>query len=330
MTDFFKYPSIGQYMNVVKHVRGRHDFGGLDENGKAIYCHNSPYPKIRFNGTVKIHGTNAAITKQDGTITAQSRNRTLSIQSDNNGFAAFVAGIPTDITDSFPDNSVVYGEWCGTGIQRGVAVSELPRMFVIFNVLDIESDTMLDLDSIGFQQEIMNDHHIFIITQFGQYSVEIDFEEPHLASAIMQEMTEQVETECPVGKKFGVSGVGEGIVWTSDEDLSIKFKVKGEKHSVSKVKTLAPVDAIKVANIKEFIEMTVTMTRMEQGIQYMTEMGDDIDVRNTGIFMRWMISDILKEELESLTKSELCAKDVSGAISCACKPFWFDECNKLR
>ena len=28
----------------------------------------------------------------------------------------------------------VYGEWCGEGIQHGVGVSTLPKMFVIFDV----------------------------------------------------------------------------------------------------------------------------------------------------------------------------------------------------
>ena len=50
----------------------------------------------------------------------------------------------------------------------------------------------------------------------------------------MIEITEAVENECPVGKHFGVSGVGEGVVWTCVSegwnDSGTWFKVKGEAH----------------------------------------------------------------------------------------------------
>lgn len=74
-----------------------------------------------LDGTVhvfpKIDGTNASIwsSENDGLIRAGSRNRELSLESDNAGFYKWVIdNIDTsrkwDIFDTFP-NWVLYGEW---------------------------------------------------------------------------------------------------------------------------------------------------------------------------------------------------------------------------
>ena len=61
------------------------------------------------------------------------------------------------------------------------------------------------------------------------------------------ELVEEVEKECPVSKQFNVSGIGEGIVWTTEyKGETYRFKTKGEKHSVSKVKTVVPIDIEKI------------------------------------------------------------------------------------
>jgi hypothetical protein len=42
-------------------------------------------------------------------------------------------------------------------------------------------------------------------------------------------------------------------------------KVKGAKHSSSKVKTLAKVDVVKLENAKAFVEYCFTESRLNQG-----------------------------------------------------------------
>ena len=111
------------------------------------------------------------------------------------------------------------------------------------------------------------------------------------------------------------------------EEYKKLHKVKGEKHSVSKVKTLAPVDIEKLNSINEFVEMTVTPQRLEQGIATMLEQDITIERKNTGDFLRWIVNDILKEELDQLTGNGLCAKDVGKAISTKARPFWFSKCD---
>ena len=55
------FEKIGQFRDVIRCVRDQHDFQGLDENGKAIMNHETPYPTITFTGTVKLHGTNSGV-----------------------------------------------------------------------------------------------------------------------------------------------------------------------------------------------------------------------------------------------------------------------------
>jgi len=74
-----KYNSIEQFRNVIRKVKENHDYQGKDESGNAIYSHTSDYPTIKFRGTVKIHGTNAAVVKykSDERIEFQSRESSI-------------------------------------------------------------------------------------------------------------------------------------------------------------------------------------------------------------------------------------------------------------
>ena len=95
-----------------------------------------------------------------------------------------------------------------------------------------------------------------------------------------------VEQECPVAKKLGISGIGEGVVWTNItehpmlENTHLFFKVKGQEHSVSHVTSLAMVDTEKVKNIAEFIETVVTENRLKQGLEYLKEQHLDFNNEN--------------------------------------------------
>lgn len=70
-----KFTDIGQFREVIRAVKQHHDYVGKDENNEPIYKHDTPYPTLRFRGTVKLHGTNSAIVKYKDKIEFQSRER---------------------------------------------------------------------------------------------------------------------------------------------------------------------------------------------------------------------------------------------------------------
>ena len=146
---------------------------------------------------------------------------------------------------------------------------------------------------------------------------------PQYAQVEFEKLTLAIEDECPVGKHFGVSGVGEGLVWVVNYKGSRHhFKTKGQKHSASKVKKVASVDIEKLNSIKEFVEYASTNNRFEQAI---TEIfgKEPLDVRKMGDLIRWVVKDIMLEEIEAMQENNLEPKEVNKYISTDVKERFF-------
>lgn len=78
MKEQIKYHSTNQFRNVVKTIRDRAYFEGVDEDGNAVINTLNKVPTINYFGTVKLHGTNGNIVlHQDGLITLHSKNNLL-------------------------------------------------------------------------------------------------------------------------------------------------------------------------------------------------------------------------------------------------------------
>ena len=345
-----KFPSIEQFRNVIRHVQAHTRYVGKDENGDAIYDQSKPLPTLKFRGTVKLHGTNAGIVYDvdADTITYQSRERELSLTSDNAGFMLAMKSYESDLRKGFlanvenefiygdkvPTKIAMFGEWCGQGIQKGVAVSQLPKMFVVFAVKFIYQDgtsEWMDID--GPEIEDVEIPIMRYIDEFPTYEIEIDFNHPELAQNKMIEITEEVEKECPVGKYFGVSGIGEGVVWTCIsegwEDSGTWFKVKGEKHSASKVKTLAAVDVEAVENMRQFVKSVVTEARLEQGLDNLVrEQLKPFEMKSMGDFIRWVYNDVLKEEMDTIVANQIDTKKLGSAVANEARPWFIKKFNE--
>lgn len=98
-----------------------------------------PFPKIpRLNREVivseKIDGTNAQVfIAEDGvTMLAGSRTRWITPEADNFGFAAWVRDNHDELLKLGPGRH--FGEWWGSGIQRGYGLPKGERRFSLFNV----------------------------------------------------------------------------------------------------------------------------------------------------------------------------------------------------
>lgn len=94
------------------------------------------WPKIpRLKRTVivteKLDGTNAQVhVLEDGTVLAGSRNRYITVDDDNFGFAKWVKDHEEELRAGLGFGRH-YGEWFGAGIQRGYGIHH--RMFALFN-----------------------------------------------------------------------------------------------------------------------------------------------------------------------------------------------------
>ena len=343
MKKMIKFPSIEQFRTVVSNVNRHFNFVGLDENGEAIYDQTLPKPVITFKGTVKLHGTNAGVSFNNiGGLWAQSRENIITVEKDNAGFAFFVASnkeifeqMANDIAHVYGlnlDNNTVsiYGEWCGGNIQKGVGICNLPKSFFIFGVKitphteteeELKANPAYWVDSDFLKN---NDVNIYNIEDFTTYSMDIDFNMPQLVQNELSELTIAVEEECPVAKAFGFSGIGEGIVWTAEFKGNVhRFKVKGEKHSSSKVKTLASVDVEKLEGIQKFVDYAVTESRFNQAIENVFHNQEPIDTKKLGDVIRWVVTDVLKEEMDTMIENKIEPKEVNKYISSKVRELFF-------
>lgn len=343
----YSYPSIEQYRQLIRNVNEFTDFEGVDKNDKPIYK-TKKKPILSFIGTPKKHGTNAAVVMDydKDQMYFQSKEAIITPERDNAGFATFMANKQDSFRDAlmlyYPcfnfdlENIVIvtYGEWCGGNIQKGVALNQLPKMFIIFDIRIINTETgqntWLPIDMVKLLK--LPELGIYNTYDYDQYSIDINFNYPELSQNTLIEITSEVEKECPIGRTFGVSGIGEGVVWKcitpGYEDSQFWMKVKGEKHASTKVKTLAPVDTEQIANIQEFVENTVTDNRCIQSLSKLKEANKPLDKTSLGDFLKWIYNDIVKEEVDTIVKNNLDVKKLGNPIGHKAKAWFFD--NELK
>ena len=342
--EFVSFPKIGQFRQIIQDVNHMAHYVGHDKNGEAVFDPTLKNPVLPFYGTVKLHGSNAGVSfrKKDG-IWAQSRSNIITPDKDNLGFAAFMEtnieafeklfeSLKEHIVD---ENTIItiFGEWAGERIQKGVAISKLPRFYSIFAVKvspDKENRYFLPADKWKHLKDHV--HRIYNVQEWKTWEVDIDFNDAGKIVPTLSDIVEEVEKQCPVGKSFAVEGPGEGVVWLhhSEKYGTLRFKTKGEKHSVSRVRKKVTIDPEIQNSIDSFVDYSVTENRLNQAIEVVfTENGEEINIKKMGAFLSWMAKDIEAEENDVLLKSGLEIKQVNKAISEKARKWFLEKWNEV-
>ena len=352
MPTHIPFPSIEKFKTTITNIKKVVDKNTLDPIVK--------YPIVKAKGYVKLHGTNGGVgfNNKDG-MWCQSRNNIITSKNDNAGCAFHIEKAKTVFQGYFQRISemykvdydvntvVIYGEWCGQTIQKGVALCELPKMFVIFKILmttpTVPTGSYESLGGFVWTSQKWLDptclvsspeNRIYNITDFPSFEIVIDLNDFKASQNELVRLTKQVEVCCPVGHALGVDGIGEGIVWTMIIDNSFgnsfensftkewMFKTKGELHSATKVKTIVAVDTEKIENAKQFVEATVTQTRFNQAIDALYKInpqnplyGKTPEIKDIPKVIEWVRDDIFKEDMDLLIENNLEPKDIFGLLS---------------
>lgn len=287
-------------------------------------------PSITYRAKIKLHGTNAGVqVTSTGDVLAQKRSQIITPLDDNAGFAAWVSHNIDYFRQLRSDsNLVIFGEWCGSNIQKGVAISQIDRkILAVFAMqyggingeaayLEIRPEKI---------RAILPDHEdIFVLPYFGE-PVTLDFSDRHqlqTATDTINQMVATVEAKDPwVQETFGVEGVGEGLVlYPQADDLVFRegyteliFKAKGEKHQVVKNRQAVQIDPEVAQSIEEFVDLFLTEARFEQAL--MDGCDGELNIRKMGQFLKWISQDVLKESEAELAAANLTWKQVNKPLS---------------
>lgn len=338
-----KFSSIEQFKGLITNYR------------KAHVSYGIPLEKEVFEGTVKLHGTNAGVRIHSDRLVPQSRERVVSIGSDNAGFAQYVMGheeafkrlndyikCHCEIPGEFP--YTIFGEWCGGNIQSKVGLNSLDKHFVVFNVWDHSQERYEHRDwmnAIVDDQKLLeyfHEHGIYFVYEIPRFEITIDFAAPEQSIETLERLTLQVEEKCPWAAYRGAEGIGEGIVWAlkrNTGDSRYWFKTKGVKHQgkdQSKVKTISA-DPVKVSKIRDLVALLLPEWRLEQGVAWLRENNYGVEQRATGQYLQWINTDILKEESDTIAANPFDWKELSPYINQTAREWYFrflvkDACTK--
>ncbi len=110
-----------------------------------------------------------------------------------------------------------------------------------------------------------------------------------------------------------------------------RFKTKGEKHSNTKVKKIGEVVGItpeEIKSINDFVDYSLTQNRLEQGLKEI--FGDDNpNLSGIGNFIKWCISDVMREEADTITMNKFKVKFVVNTLNSKARHFILDELKKI-
>ncbi|KAH6699049.1 hypothetical protein BKA61DRAFT_621909 [Leptodontidium sp. MPI-SDFR-AT-0119] len=296
---------------------------------------------VSMTGTVKLHGTHADIVVyHDNTIRLQSRNRlSLDAEMDNYGVAGhllpwrvsmlalrdrilarFKELNPTsEVLEEHP--VIIAGEWVGPGVQKGVALAKLKsKYFVVISIAInnkwVPDEPYSDIEDI--------EAGIVHVSRGGFFHEVLNIDDPGPCQQKMMDLTLAVEKECPFSKSFGISGVGEGIVWKAahplGDDARFWLKTKGPLHRVSNTDDLkkVPPNANEREKAKTFAEAAVTDMRLQQGWDYLGEMRIERNAKAVPRMMKWVCDDVMLEEkdvIEELGVDRQALRKAIGSIS---------------
>src|SRR5512139_3317298 len=271
-----------------------------------------PFPVVAYRAKVKLHGTNCAVQITESGFVAQSRNQLLSPADDHKGFAAW-AHARAELWTRLPRGLVVFGEWCGPGVEKGMASSQAPtKLFCVFAIR--EGERMIHEPSEIEALLPARPHDVHVLPWEGD-PITIDFGSREALERVAHELNArvaEVEREDPWCKRvLGVSGIGEGLVfYPSPFDQTLMFKAKGDKHRTAG-KRAVQVDASAAASIDDFAALVVTDARLRQGLE---AVGGEFDAKKTGAFLAWITADVKKESVAELEASALTFAQVEKAV----------------
>lgn len=323
INEFTKWPKIGAFKDTAYNLKSERTEEWLEPalSGQVL----------QFRPKVKLHGTNCAVRVFDGgvSITAQSRGRDLTIYSDNYGFCQWVES-SRDYWSQVGQNEdlIVYGEWCGKGIQQSTACSQTQGKWMAVFAIATSEELIVCPDKIS---KILGKNgectHIILPDLFNiPWAGEpICLNVTDVQSFVDQinEHTDSVCKEDPFMKDiFDQTGYGEGLVyypynisykgtWKPLTDLA--FKSKGELFKEVKGQKAAKASYVQIdySGVEELAAAYVTDERCQKALKEVEFSGP----KEIGLFIRYMQKDIEEEAKTEIISQKMDPKNLMKCVA---------------
>lgn len=310
------WPSIEQFHNV------RRIFKALNPEG--------PH-SISYRAKVKLHGTNAAVhVTPEGELLCQSRERLITPGDDNCGFARWVHSHKDKWLKALRPGTVVYGEWAGPGVMKGVALGQIPeKVFAVFAVLLYGREVEAVVTEPLAIKDLVMGTPAHILPWHGGLEVTVDWDaSPEELAPALDHINAEVRAveKCDPWVKavFGVEGTGEGLVFYPKrgypwgDSFAIRmFKAKGEEHKTVAQKAPAQADPEVAKGLQDFAALVLPPARLKQGAEAVKPDGASTayDMKRIGAFLGWISKDVAKECGPELAASGLDPKAAAKAVT---------------
>lgn len=252
---FVKWMSIGGLHNLVATMGKCMDYKAEHGEGFAPYAF-ALERQITYRGKVKLHGQNGGVvitktgleTQSRSTLTGRKKCGELVYGAEST--EAYFRSLHQDTYSQ----TIIFGEWCGPGVQKGVALAQLDKkIFAVFCVW-LDSNCIVDPDAIlRFMTKdgaVSLPEGVYVLPwhteAFPLSLLDEKQMQPHV-DMINTTVGHIDESDPWVKEVFGVEGNGEGLVlypvnFVNDDGLipandfelfeAFTFKAKGDKHTV--------------------------------------------------------------------------------------------------
>ncbi|KAJ9657014.1 hypothetical protein H2198_004614 [Neophaeococcomyces mojaviensis] len=272
-------------------------------------------------------------------VSFQSRNVLCDAEASNHGWPRDIARHPDALQylktrvmerylSRYPGASIdrtqpliIAGEWIGTGVQKGVGISKLSPRFIILGI-KINGQWQPDDDYSDIEANKAGIFTIHRVPQFKFMFDMSDISENNYVLLDMQRIADDVEFCCPYAAHFGIENSrGEGVVWkigTLDGITNPKcwFKTKGpisgpenriDPQSITR-------NAEKKLTVNSASEKWVSKRRVEQGFEYLLELGLEPSKESMKQFINWVVQDVMTEEKSEIDKIRSQYSDASRLV----------------
>ena len=323
---FIRWPEIVNFHTLRKNIRN--------------YPHIVGDGNVTFRPKVKLHGANAGIQVRRKGITVQTREQFIAPGNDFAGLAAWAHRESQSFVDTGAAvDKVIFGEWCGPGINKGTALTQVSKkFFAVFAAAELgafdneESKLIVEPDELELLVAGVTDAYV-LPWHSKSFNVNMLLNVDALQPVVDQINSDVAEVErCDpwVKSTFGIEGVGEGLVYyplptTVKTFTNLAFKAKGEAHKILTHGKPAQVDPEVAASAAGFVALVLSEARLEQGA---ASLGNEYHPRFIGPFLAWVCKDVFKEAQAELEASGLEWHDVRGQLQAAARAWYLKKCNE--